>query len=92
MSIVSRPATREYRNNWPFGPTKFEQELATEELNAWLLAKVDEDCHEGIEREMLIKDGWACPCGTRNVVANPSAETLAKSRCERCGRAYMNTW
>jgi hypothetical protein len=32
MSITSRPATKEFRDNWPFGPSKFEKELGSDGL------------------------------------------------------------
>jgi hypothetical protein len=30
MAIVSKPATKAFREHWPLGPTKFERELAEE--------------------------------------------------------------
>jgi hypothetical protein len=32
MSIKSRPATKEFRDNWPFGPSKFEKGVLAEKF------------------------------------------------------------
>ena len=67
VPFSSQPANEAYRQNYPFGPTKFERELA-EEKNAGATP--------------LAETGWVCWCGIWNPL-KPGEKTGICCKCNR---------